>query len=314
MHRIEIKRHLGVGDIEPVRSVLNAAQEADDHSPVDEHAWLDLAQGGREGFAGLVAWEDGHPHPVGYAQVSKGPASWSLEFVVDPPHRVPGNTIGLDLVREAYKLIAESGGGHLHMWVSQPRAAHARIAKAVGLVPGRSLYQMRRPLPVEEGLADPDPLPTRAFQPGRDETAWLEVNNRAFSWHPEQGGWTMETILEREKEAWFDPSGFLLYEHEGVMQGFCWTKVHADHLSALGEIYVIATDPSVHSQGLGRRLVLAGLESLTRRGLRVAMLYVDATNKPAVKLYVELGFVVNHIDQAFVGDVLPASSTSPRPG
>ena len=35
------------------------------------------------------------------------------------------------------------------------------------------------------------------------------------------------------------------------------------------------------------------------------MLYVDATNAPAVKLYVELGFTVNHIDRAYTGDIPP---------
>jgi ribosomal protein S18 acetylase RimI-like enzyme len=33
------------------------------------------------------------------------------------------------------------------------------------------------------------------------------------------------------------------------------------------------------------------------------MLYVDSTNVPALKLYVGLGFTVNHIDRAYTGDV-----------
>ena len=42
-------------------------------------------------------------------------------------------------------------------------------------------------------------------------------------------------------------------------------------------------------------------------GLSVGMLYCDADNFPAVKLYVDLGFIVNHLDQAYVGDIPPAS-------
>src|SRR3954452_14443969 len=139
-------------------------------------------------------------------------------------------------------------------------------------------------------------LETRAFAPNPDEDACLDVNNRAFDWHPEQGGWTRDTILEREKQAWFDADGFLLHERDGRLAGFCWTKVHADHDPPLGEIYVIAVDPDFAGRGLGRKLVLAGLDHLAEEGLRVGMLYVDAANSRAVDLYRDLGFVVDHVD------------------
>jgi mycothiol synthase len=307
--RIDIKGHMGRGDIAAVRGLLEAAAAADNHAPLDEHAWLDLVQGGREGFAGLVAWEEGHDHPVGYAQVTRGPTSWALEYVVDPHHRVPGNTVGRDLVKAAVDVIAAEGGGHVHMWVNQPRQEHDQIAAAVGLAPGRILYQMRRPLPVRDDLASTNPLPTRPFRVGVDEEEWLEVNNRAFHWHPEQGGWDLSTIKQREAEPWFDPAGFLLHDgSEGRVDGFCWTKIHADHDPPLGEIYVIAADPDAKDREphLGRRLVLAGLDYLYKRGIGTGMLYVDATNTRAVKLYVDMGFVLNHLDQAYVGDI-PAS-------
>ncbi len=326
MAEIEVKRQLDEDDLAAVTGLLTAASEADAHPALGEHAWLDLVQGGREGFAGLVAWEPGHPHPVGYAQLSLGPhdaggesSSWGLEVVVDPHHRTPGNTVATDLVKEAMKLIADEGGGHLHLWVSQPAPYHDRMAAAVGLHPGRALYQMRRPLPADEHAT----IKTRPFRPGLDEEAWLEVNNRAFHWHPEQGGWTVETIKARESQPWFDPDGFLLYERDEEVAGtpvrrlvgFCWTKVHEAHRSSpteptLGEIYVVAVDPDVAGHGLGRQLTLAGLDYLTSRGIKEAMLYVDATNTPAVKLYVALGFTVNHIDRAYTGDVEPAR-TSP---
>jgi mycothiol synthase len=308
VHDIQVKRRIDAEDIAAVTELLAAASEADAHPALGEHAWLDLVQGGRDGFAGLVAWEPEHPHPVGYAQLSRGPDSggagdrlaWALEIVVDPHHRVVGNTVAIDLVRGATELIAAEGGGHLHLWVSQPSPYHDRMAKAAGLSPGRVLYQMRRDLPAEEHAK----IKTRSFVPGRDEPAWLEVNNRAFAWHPEQGGWTESTLKAREAQPWFDPHGFLLYEVADRLVGFCWTKVHHAHSEPVGEIYVVAVDPDFSSQGNGRQLTLAGLDYLAAREIGQAMLYVDATNKAAVKLYVDLGFAINHIDRAYTGDIV----------
>jgi mycothiol synthase len=286
-------------DVAAVTGLLDLAEKADGHQALGDHQWVDLAQGGREGFAGLVAWEPGHDHPVAYSQVTRGTRSWAVELVIDPHHRYEAREIGPEMLGAAIDVIRGEGGGHVHLWVYKPTPAHDEIAAAVGLHRGRDLWQMRRPLPVEE----PWDLELRPFRPGEDEDAWLEVNNRAFGWHPEQGDWSRQDVADREAEPWFDPAGFLLHERDGRLAGFCWTKVHADHEPPLGEIYVIAVDPDFGGLGLGRQLVLAGLDSLHRRGLTVGMLYVDADNTPAVKLYEHLGFEVHHVDRAFVGDV-----------
>jgi mycothiol synthase len=302
--RLEVKRQMGRGDIEAVSELLEVATAVDGHAPLDEHQWLDLVHGGRHGFAGLVAWEPGHGHPVGYAQVTREESAahsptWALEYVVDPHHRRPDMGIARTLLDAALAIVAEAGGGHVHMWVPKPTDASAALAAGIGLRRGRELRQLRRPLPI----ATRSTLDVRPFVPGRDEEAWLEVNNRAFHWHPEQGGWDLETLRNREAQPWFDPSGFLLHERDGKLAGFCWTKVHPDHRPPLGEIYVVAVDPGFRGLGLGRDLVVAGLDHLAAQGLTMAMLYVDADNAGALRLYEDLGFVTDHVDRAYVGDV-----------
>ena len=292
---------MGQGDIDAVRELLEVATEADGHPPLGEHQWLDLVEGGRAGFAGLVAWEPGHDHPVGYAQVTRGETSWALEFVVDPHHRDGDCAIDRDLVRAALDVVGEEGGGRVTLWVPKPNQACDCVATDSGLRHSRDLCQLRRPLPVGR----PFLLDTRPFEPGRDEDAWLAVNNRAFDAHPEQGGWDLDTLKRREAEPWFDPAGFLLHERDGRLAGFCWTKVHAGREPPLGEIYVVAVDPDFQGTGLGRSLVLAGLDWLAGRGLGTGMLYVDASNQGAVHLYEDLGFTVDHVDRSYVGEVAP---------
>ena len=72
------------------------------------------------------------------------------------------------------------------------------------------------------------PVVTRPFEPGRDDEAWLAVNNLAFADHPEQGYWTLDDLHERTSAAWFDPEAFLVADSEdgtGLI-GSCWDKVH----------------------------------------------------------------------------------------
>jgi mycothiol synthase len=133
--------------------------------------------------------------------------------------------------------------------------------------------------------------------------AWLEVNNRAFAGHHEQGGWTLESLHRREREPWFDPEGFLLHEREGRLAAFCWTKIHLETTPVLGEIYVVAVHPDFHGLGLGRALTVAGLDHISEHGVGVGMLYVDEANAAAVSLYRSLGFEVNRSDHALVAHI-----------
>lgn len=310
---------MGEADIAAISSLLEAATVADGHRALGEHQWLDLVQGRREGFAGFVARESGRERIVAYAQISRGKTtSWGVEYVVHPQWRSAGVELLQELLEAALGEIAAQGGGHVHMWVPKPGPVNDAVALAVGMQRGRDLVQMRRALPVIEQRPA---VPVRPFRTGEDEPAWLEVNNRAFHDHPEQGLWDLATITEREHQPWFDPGGFLLHERDGRLAGFCWTKVHEpeDDVSIptgghqLGEIYVVAVDPDFQGQGLGRQLVLAGLASLHERGVGMAMLYVDHDNEAARRLYFSLGFVDDHTDRAYVTDV-PADGAGRRAG
>lgn len=282
-----------------IDSLLEAVERADGQRALSDHMWLDLRQGGRPGFAGLLGVQDDHDHLVAYCQVSRGNESWSLDLVVHPHHRYEMTTIGPEMLRAAINIIQAEGGGHVHWWVFEPTPTYASLAADIGLSPGRTMLQLRVQLPLTQSTD----IETCAFRIGTDEAQWLEVNNRAFADHPEQGHWSAETLASRFATEWFSPEGLLLHHEHGQLAGFCWTKLHTDTTPHLGEIYVIAVDPNLARRGLGRALTIAGLQHLSAKGAPVGMLYVAADNLAALSLYRSLGFTTHHTQRAFVGDV-----------
>jgi mycothiol synthase len=62
-------------------------------------------------------------------------------------------------------------------------------------------------------------------------------------------------------------------------------------------VYVVGVDPAEQGSGLGRALTAVGLRYLGRdRGLPTVLLYVDADNPAAVRVYERLGFLVHEVD------------------
>ncbi|MEU7813166.1 mycothiol synthase [Pseudonocardia sp. NPDC049154] len=272
-----------------VRALAEAAERADGREPFSEQFLLNLRGGPREGVTHLVA--DGTDGAVlGYAQLD----GTSAELAVHPDHRRRGLGAALlaGLTGRAPKI---------DVWAHGDLPAAAALAQSHRLERARVLWQMRRtpdagPLPT---LTVPEGVTIRPFVVGEDEAEFLRVNNAAFDWHPEQGGWAVEQVREREAEDWFDPEGFLLaVDGAGTLLGYHWTKVHPPTATepSMGEVYVLGVDPAAHGRGLGRVLTLAGLHHLAGRGLDTVLLYVEADNAPAVRVYEKLGFAVHTSD------------------
>lgn len=295
MRLVEVVRTAEGGVLEEIRAFVERDAAAHGRRRLSDHLWLDLLAGGAPGFLGVRVLAADRA-PLAYAQVSAASGGAQLEAL-------GSDAEALDAAETALDLFARAGGGPITWWVDDPGPEVATRAAAYGLAPSRELHEMRRALPHERRAS----VTTRAFRPGVDDDAWLAVNNRAFATHPEQGGWTRDVLAARLAESWFDPEGFRLYEIEGRLAAFCWTKVHPATAAepALGEIYVIAVDPDFHGRGLGAELTLAGLDHLADRGITTANLYVDGGNTAAVGLYHRLGFHIHRTRTAFTGDAAP---------
>jgi mycothiol synthase len=302
--------------VHDVLALLRAATAVDGFAPVGERGLMRLR--GRRGRHSpgphLLVRRDGRL--VGYAQLEETkPGRWSAELAVHPAARRRG--VGASLVRRLLAAAgtgsAADGSGSLQVWAHGELPGAVALAARFELRQVRSLWQLRRNL-TDPRLAPvelPDGVALRAFQVGADEAEFLRVNNAAFGWHSEQGGWGLEQVREREAEPWFDPAGFLLAVQvtDGRLLGYHWTKVHPEEPLAgssigpeagrIGEVYVLGVDPAAQGRRLGAALTLAGLHHLRDRGLDEVMLYVEADNNAAVGVYQKLGFTHWGTDAAF---------------
>jgi mycothiol synthase len=211
------------------------------------------------------------------------------------------------LLAAALRHVGAHEGGRVVFWVLGAADRDDRVLTRLGFRADRELHEMRVALPLGQQPKLPAGVTVRSFEPGRDEAAWLEVNNRAFANHEEQGGWIEETLRRRMREPWFDPTVFFLaFDGEGLA-GFNWMKIHVDERGEqLGEIFVIGVDPRFQSGGLGRALAIIGLDAVAERGISTGSLFVAADNSAAHHLYESLGFTVHRVDRAYETEVAPS--------
>jgi mycothiol synthase len=280
---------LSLDEQNAVRDVVAAAARADGVAPVGEQVLRELAGEATEHL--LAAEPDGSL--AGYLNLTP---SGTAELVVRPNARRRG--IGTVLVQATLV----RGGPATRFWAHGTLPAARGVARACDLRPARELIQMSRALNEMPEFTVPQDVSIRTYSGSADQAELLRVNNAAFSWHPEQGGWTDSDIAQRVAEPWFDPDGlFLAFDRESDdLLGFHWTKVHGD---GLGEVYVLGVDPAAQGRGLGRTLTLLGLAHLTSRleshGAATVMLYVESDNTAAIRTYEGLGFAVTSVDTAY---------------
>jgi mycothiol synthase len=299
-------------EADAIRALLDAAEAADGVPAVSEHVLLQIRPRTATDSTHLLAVEDGGL--AGYAQIepaaeAEGPMV--AELAVHPASRRHG--VGTALAAALIERAGPPRGGEsLRVWAHGEHPGALALARRCGLRLVRRLLRMRRDL---DGALPQVELPSgvrlRTFVVDQDEQAVVEVNRRAFSWHPEQGRMTVADVRAREAEPWFDPAGFLLaVDQSDRLLGFHWTKIHrrrpsrqAEPTSAvegeIGEVYVVGVDPAAQGGGLGSALTLAGLHHLRTRGQHSVMLYVEADNDAAVRVYEKLGFAVWDADAQF---------------
>lgn len=310
---------------QPLRALRAPAMPGVRHLVVDQVSGSDSSTGsggsGSSNKSDRSGRDAGATVVVGYAQVTGSGPDATAELAVHPDHRRRG--IGTELVRAI--LDRESGAA---VWAHGDLPAAAALAGGLDLDRTRELLKMRRR--AADGPRLPEAAPTEGIETGTLADAaseggsrwqgldaraeFLRVNNAAFHWHPEQGGWSRAQLDERLAVDWVDPRAvFLAVDTTGTeprLAGFHWTKTVAEPGEPVeGEVYVVAVDPDDQGRGLGGLLTAIGVAHLEGPvGADSVVLYVEGDNHPAVRTYEKLGFEVEHRDVTYA-----SSGQAPAP-
>lgn len=263
---------------------IDAAERTDDDAAHVRHV-ISTA-----GYANITPGRDGEPSMI--------------EAVIDPELRRRGHgRVLLDSAFAEAREVSDADGPSPRAWAHGDLPGAQALAASMRLRKKRELLQLRRDVAADGSDLPPlvvDPsIELRTYSGPDDDREILRVNNAAFEWHPEQGGWSSAQIDERTSADWFDPAGlFLAYDVDdpSTLLGFHWTKRQdAD----LGEVYIVGVDPAAQGRGLGRMLTLAGLHYFADRRIGTVMLYVEGDNTAALHTYERLGFARYAVDVAY---------------
>jgi mycothiol synthase len=276
-------------DLSEIEVLIESVERVDGHRPIGERKAIGLTRDPQ--LIGLVARSQGRI----VAFVALTPASsdrWAMEMAIAPGFRQHKHY--RRLFEAAVGEVRRRGGKALRAWLFHPGLATAAVRE--GFKEERQLFKMEHHGPLSAPVAYPSGVEVKSFRPGQDEPDLLRVNNEAFGSHPENGAWTRAELALRIERDWFDAEKLLMAWRGAELVGFNWLKAGDSE----GEIYVVAVAPGAQGLGLGRALVVDGLVRLQEAGADKIFLYVDADNHPAIHLYRDLGFYVDHVDRSFV--------------
>ena len=203
------------------------------------------------------------------------------------PHLV-GSLAEREVLRQGVARARELGARVAHLCLPQ-RSPRRELLEQEGFsrvcVYWEMVWRQERVPPVSL----PHGFSVRPLEAG-DAPTLTAVQNAAFA-----GSWgfcpnTVEQVQYRSAMTNTSPRGILFLCHGERVAGYCWTSVAPVEGQTRGLISMVGVVPDYRRRGVGRPVLLAGMEYLRSIGVDDIGLNVDRNNTPAIRLYTSVGF------------------------
>ena len=210
-----------------------------------------------------------------------------IEGAVAPAYRRRG--VGRMLLDRGVAHSRALGAKLAHVSASSAATAVLRLFEGASFAEVNRQLQMRLDL---RDLVAGESAPSHVVRHLREgeEALITDLQNKAFagSWGfapnvPEELRYRLRMSGSRHEDA-------LILEVDGKPSAYCWTKTQTQGGQRVGLIWMIGVDPEMRGLGLGRAMLLASVDYLSRQGAESVELDVYADNAPAVGLYEATGF------------------------
>ena len=136
-------------------------------------------------------------------------------------------------------------------------------------------------------LQCPEGYHIRTYQNG-DEAHWARIMDISFV---DQGRTAQDTYTNVIDQPTFDPDGFCFVVHNGLPIGTACAWTRDLRGKTIGYIDMLAVLPEHRGYKLGKWLTVFVLDYFKARGAASVMLDTDDFRLPAIKNYLNLGFV-----------------------
>ncbi|MBD2072868.1 GNAT family N-acetyltransferase [Phormidium sp. FACHB-592] len=292
-------------DLQAITDLMNACEVVDqlDQGTSVEELRRDFADPDFDLTRHLQLWVNAQGQLVGYGRLWMLPAGDTqdgfLSFMVHPEVRSQGLEDQIlawaeDQLREQSQ--ASGLPANLRTGVREQQSDRMAFLETHGFRIMRYFYRMARPL----AIAIPTPqLPpgyrVQSLAPSQVE-AWVEMFNQTFIDH-----WNFHPLTVEQRQYWLsDPDyeaglDLVALAPDGTFAAFCFGYLSNQNNRRTGRhegwIADLGTRRGFRQQGLGRAMLLTGMQQLKAKGVDTALLGVDTENPSgALRLYKSVGF------------------------